>query len=839
MNKLFSKFVSVVTAMVMTLFVSSSSLQTFVNEIDAHAAETDVVLGDVNGDERVDVFDLCLMKRELMNPGTTSIDKTAADVNADGVLDVKDVTEVQEFLLCKRDHFSASQTSAISDVINNVNAFDYSIATQDEPTETSLTVEIAKSIDEAANPVAVYELLYNNVDTEFYFGSRKGAIGTYDQHGGNDIDQASLLIASFRRLGYEADYISGLVKLTPEQAMSITGTTDNQVALDIMKTQAPTDIKSIEVEYDTQNHMTSITIEHTWVKAMIPSKYIKSDGNDELVEVQIDTSFKGKQRLPVSGTLTQVIGTDSRQIIEDVINSGSTIDIYKAVDAAELFSSQSDDELLNGISQYKNFSTIPIFDYEIVSNTIEGNEYLTGRRDQIQINIEGGKSVVLNSVDLYGKRLVVEYDFDSDYELYKEFLLSVPETIFDIKQSDTKAGIKVQPYIKLDGQVIGTGGSVEIGSEQKMTITIYTCGAVQELKSTNMLSGSMYAINIDTQNVSSGDICSSIQEMSLDMGNVDFRTAYKDDVLGKYLSLIGRVYMAQSDLSKTMYAEQYGIHAERYLSVCVTAFNLGIIPNIIGQLEVQDSGTIGLDVKSDSFSAVSLNNIQDDIDKFYLNVGIQGSYLEGEVLEAITGIESISTMKALDVARQQGVDIVSISKDNVNYQSLLDTLKANGIPSYSLSEITEKVEAGYEVITPIKNIHLNSWTGIGYIIANNNGYSFMLSNGTNGGETTDAVTNLKNLVESIVFWAFVAALVFSVISFCSAAWAFVPILAGEKALTFGAVASVAWSTYAVSSAADGLGDVIDGTVNTGTKARVTVTTLGKALWKLIWKVVNG
>ena len=112
----------------------------------------------------------------------------------------------------------------------------------------------------------------------------------------------------------------------------------------------------------------------------------------------------------------------------------------------------------------------------------------------------------------------------------------------------------------------------------------------------------------------------------------------------------------------------------------------------------------------------------------------------------------------------------------------------------------------------------------------------MLSNGTNGGETTDAVTNLKNLVESIVFWAFVAALAFSAISFCSAAWAFVPILASEKALTFGAVA---WSTYAVSSAADGLGDVIDGTVNTGTKARVTVTTLGKALWKLIWKVVNG
>lgn len=73
--------------------------------------------------------------------------------------------------------------------------------------------------------------------------------------------------------------------------------------------------------------------------------------------------------------------------------------------------------------------------------------------------------------------------------------------------------------------------------------------------------------------------------------------------------------------------------------------------------------------------------------------------------------------------------------------------------------------------------------------------------------------------------------------FCGVA--FVPILAGEKALTLGAVASLAWSTYSVSSAADGLGDVIEGTVTTKTKARVTVTTLGKTLWKLIWKVVNG
>lgn len=103
----------------------------------------------------------------------------------------------------------------------------------------------------------------------------------------------------------------------------------------------------------------------------------------------------------------------------------------------------------------------------------------------------------------------------------------------------------------------------------------------------------------------------------------------------------------------------------------------------------------------------------------------------------------------------------------------------------------------------------------------------MLSNGTNGGETTDAVTNLKNIVENIVFWAFAATLVFSIMSFFSAGLTFVPIIVGEKVLTAGTVVSVVWSAYAVQSATEGLGDVIEGTVTNGTKARVAATTLGK------------
>jgi len=839
MKKFLSKFVSLITAGAVTLFVSSGSLQSFVNESKIFAAENAIIYGDVNNDKQIDAFDLSMIKREILYPGT-SIDLIAADVNADGIVDVKDAVEVQDYLLCRISSFSIHRKEALNSIKSEIGTLDYSIVTPNEDIETSLTAEMASIINEMGNPIEVYEFFYNTVNTEFYFGSRKGAIGTYEQHGGNDIDQASLLIAALRYLGYEADYISALVELSPQQAMDITATSDVEIAFKILGSQVGSETKVLSATYDENSEITSIIIEHTWVKAKLPSRYINSDNSDELVEVQLDTSFKPLYRSSISASLSNVIGSSNVEKLNEYVVNGNSSEIDSIVNE---LSQKYDGKELSEIFPTKEmaeFNVIPTSSHQIVStNTIEGSEYLDGRRDQILFNIAGKDVAVLTSAEAYGKRLVIEYDFDSNYDLYEEILLDMPETIFDITSFHTQSGIGVQAYIKLDGQTIGSGASVPIGTEQTMTISLYTGGAVNELKTTNMLSGSMYAITIDTQNIASDDIYKSMQEMSEEISQKSFRETYNDEYLGSYLSAIGKLYMSEADVMKTTYADEYNVHPERYLSICVTSFNLDMELDIVGQLEVNEKGTIGLDVKSDSYTAVSLTNSQETLDLFHLNAGIRGSYLESEVLESVTGIESISTMKLFDVAKENDIEIISISKNDSDYSSKLERLNSSNISAFALNEITEYVEAGYEVIVPSKNIQVNSWSGTGYIVVTDNGYDFMLSNGTNGGETTDVIDDLSELVDDIVFWAFVAALVVSVVSFCTAGWAFVAIIAGEKALTAGAVFSVIWSGCAVYSAADGLGDVIEGSVSTGTKARVTVTTLGKLVWKLIWKVVNG
>ena len=46
-----------------------------------------------------------------------------------------------------------------------------------------MTAEMAEVAQILKTPLELYKYVLNNVNTEFYYGSRKGAIGTYEQNG--------------------------------------------------------------------------------------------------------------------------------------------------------------------------------------------------------------------------------------------------------------------------------------------------------------------------------------------------------------------------------------------------------------------------------------------------------------------------------------------------------------------------------------------------------------------------------------------------------------------------------------------------------------------------------
>ena len=154
--------------------------------------------------------------------------------------------------------------------------------------DTALDEESKAKADELKTPLAVYNYLRNSISYEYYYGSRKGAAGTYAASAGNDLDQASLLIAMLRYLGYEAEYVRGSIYLTNEQAVSFTGKTDIDEAADILASGG-TPVTRLTLDGKTEK----LSLEHVWVRTHVPYTDYRGGGNHggDRLWIDLDTSI--------------------------------------------------------------------------------------------------------------------------------------------------------------------------------------------------------------------------------------------------------------------------------------------------------------------------------------------------------------------------------------------------------------------------------------------------------------------------------------------------------------------------------------------------------------------
>jgi hypothetical protein len=93
-------------------------------------------------------------------------------------------------------------------------------ATLDAPLSAEI---VAKAAALGNDPVRIFNFVHDTIDTEIYYGSRKGALGTLAEKGGNDVDQASLLVALLRAAGVPARYELVGLRLEPKHWKALTG----------------------------------------------------------------------------------------------------------------------------------------------------------------------------------------------------------------------------------------------------------------------------------------------------------------------------------------------------------------------------------------------------------------------------------------------------------------------------------------------------------------------------------------------------------------------------------------------------------------------------------------
>ena len=593
--------------------------------------------------------------------------------------------------------------------------------------ETQLTDEMKALADELKTPLNVYSYIKNKVNYECYSGSRKGAVATFESNAGNDVDQASLLIAMLRYLKYPAKYVTGKAVIDANQAMKLTSAEDIKSAGTILASSGRPVMALI-----TGGKTVGFVVEQTWVEAYVPYTDYRGAGSNsgDKMWVALDTSVKEYTR--VKGLYDDL---EKFGLSEDDLSISATTtdaDVNKLYDKLTKIEEEHSGEgvVLNTRKIVEESLTyLPLsLQYSVESITKEYNAIDENQCDSIDFIIDGEKISKLKALDIYSKRLVIEYapETKSDEEIIAKYgsIFEVPAYL-----------VKMVPQLKLDGEVVGTGPAVTLGSSQTFKMNVYSEGKTN-IVTNPITAGSVYQITEDMQNITSAEITKAMDEAKSISGSVNTDNVYSDEYLGKILDFAGKTYYAQIDISNSLLAEKENISSTRSLSVGMTGYSVRTSSMFNTTVGINE-GSLYIDIDLNLVSAVSRNGDKDSEYTFASTSGVISSYYESLIWEEVTGEKGISTISLLNTAMQEKQSLLMLS--SANFEKEKSKLNAD---SDTMREITNAVNSGKIVTIHSDKLTVDEWEGYGYIITDpkTGGAAYMISGGLSGGSTSGEVT---------------------------------------------------------------------------------------------------
>ena len=671
-----------------------------------------IIYGDINNDGAIDSFDIVALRKVLSSQSSSQEDEKA-DLNGNGIVDCNDLYLLQLYVLGSIDEFPI-------EVTKKINSVDRDIISNKQP-ELSVTKEMQSLVETLKTPVNIYNYLCNNIKTEFYINSRKGAVGTFEMNGGNDVDCASLLIAMLNQIGIKSVYVNGKISLPIETAKNLTGAFDADSALKILKYW--------DSNAELNKEHTKITLNHTWVRSNIDGK-----------NYDLDCSFKEYlYQETFFDTLNSRYNFDNNNLNELYINN--TIN--------EICDSQSGNYAINDKKIIKtSISTLPAtlpYTYEV------SNEYDfidDTNSDTITFNLKGEK-YTYTSAELYGKRISMQYEVN-DFLTNEEVFLygaSEGETIYDLMKDYSsdgalkKAGDKygdMQLVLRIDGKKIASGNPAKITKRQTTKVQINTMGNDFELTKECVV-GATYSIVLDYQNMSAYKMIDDIENMQQLKKDLNESNLLSIKYAGKLLEFIGDTYFSELDVYCNMLSEQSDVFITRNLGIVFVGYEPIITPEINNlDYTVEKTGNVNIDVISTTFNTTSRNSDFEMERKVQYSIGMVSSQLESSVIDQIFDIQSVSSSNIIRYSKLNNIDICMISSLNN------DDINNLSVNSNAKEIIKDSLNDGYIIVVPEKDITINDWTGCGYIAYDPAGGTakYMLSRDTssNGGNGSSSIS---------------------------------------------------------------------------------------------------
>ncbi|MEO8359209.1 MAG: DUF6531 domain-containing protein, partial [Vicinamibacteria bacterium] len=581
-------------------------------------------------------------------------------------------------------------------------------------------------------PVDVYDYVRINIRPELYAGAMKGPVQTYLEGSGNDVDTASLLAMLLRAKGFEARYARGMVEIPAAALRAYTGASTPELAVRAL-TRA-----GISHEVVTgAGGIASVKCERTWVESYIP--YVNYRG------AQIDQ--RGKAWIPLDGNFKSLatpsgvdpvaeLGFDARATLDQYLSGVDrrlpTFLIQERVQ--QLIQERQPDLSYASVSNRRGHlgrslgllpSTLP---YRTVA--------LPAVSDQISPSLSHTVRVVGEGAD---GRSLFSISVDTANVLGRRFTLSyIPFSPEDVQIARMFGGIEqtppflidVQPVIKIGGVSVAAG-SVGIGMGVKFTLRLeFDAPAAHEVISNTVIAGNLMAIGLGGRQTTAGESNESqgAQILAARAWSYLMRWSEADEQLADLLHVLPIRPTVSACLVSSDIQSDYAGGDPLY------------------PLNFDWKGiVIDADLRSTAPSAVRSIDRERD---FLLLSGLVGSVLENKIFEDDLHIESVSTAKGLQLAREQGIEIVDL--DGGNAATLLPGLNLD--PGVT-AEIEAAIAKGLSVRVPAREMTHLAWTGAPYLVINEETgeTGWQIQGGHAGGVTAPAVINIPaSIVDPLI-----------------------------------------------------------------------------------------
>ena len=654
-----------------------------------------------------------------------------------------------------------------SDYIN------YSADSTEAANESYLKINenMKKTADSLETPAEIYEYVRNNIQYRQYTGLRLGAIGTYEQKAGNDLDQAALLIALLRYKGYEARFVTGNVDIEINKVMNWLGVKTEKAAVNAMS------MLGVSTNYgiNGKGKITKLRIEHAWVKVLVPYDSYRGAGkvSGEKVWVDVDPSFKQYEEEVednrveefLRGDTEKNVTSSSTEKLEEALINSDYKDIFNGeIQNSENEVSQKQSELKDfinnndielkevadavGIRNIKKVETgyLPnSLPYHVVSTTYEENYLTDDFMDKITLAVNNAlygetfaettdASITFYTADLYGHNVTLSYEpaTDEDKKIIDRYgdLFSTPSYL-----------VRVKPVIKVDEQRVLEGNSQIPGTYTNLIINIAEAG-IDEVKVENPLaSGGIYGIVFDYNTINSTYFDTKYEELQSCVDEVKSGKRNLIQAMEVLTCTVGQEYFGYLDLYTQLSAKAAGVQWARCISQCIVGY-MPKVSRMMGMPVAISDGSLYIDVDTDTLGVAPKQDESEnkdeairenaDVKNFMMLSGAIGSYLEGYVIGEATDTQGISSISVIEEAKERGIDVLTLSKEDT------DKLNSLSINENTKKEIQKALNNGKLVIVPEKEISYYDWQGTGYIVLNteNGAASYMIAGGLCGGQSS-------------------------------------------------------------------------------------------------------